>query len=135
MFVCDYPCYCVASRTFLFFFFFKQTTAYEMRISDWSSDVCSSDLWNQAQAELQQVGASIAALNTLASQVSGTASLSAFLLESTSTTFELRGAVEEDHRQLAVLEDEVNKTVVVIDRLLNEQIGRASGRERVCQYV
>src|SRR3546814_8151533 len=32
-------------RVFLvFFFFFKQKTAYEMRISDWSSDVCSSDL-------------------------------------------------------------------------------------------
>src|SRR3546814_6879441 len=28
------------------FFFFKQKTAYEMRISDWSSDVCSSDLQN-----------------------------------------------------------------------------------------
>src|SRR3546814_8687582 len=29
-------------------FFFKQKTAYEMRISDWSSDVCSSDLADQA---------------------------------------------------------------------------------------
>src|SRR3546814_8454696 len=29
---------------FRYFFFFKQKTAYEMRISDWSSDVCSSDL-------------------------------------------------------------------------------------------
>src|SRR3546814_5140442 len=29
----------------IFFFFFKQKTAYEMRISDWSSDVCSSDLF------------------------------------------------------------------------------------------
>src|SRR3546814_14208033 len=29
---------------FMYFFFFKQKTAYEMRISDWSSDVCSSDL-------------------------------------------------------------------------------------------
>src|SRR3546814_8283887 len=28
-----------------YFFFFKQKTAYEMRISDWSSDVCSSDLY------------------------------------------------------------------------------------------
>src|SRR3546814_2657656 len=28
----------------MLFFFFKQKTAYEMRISDWSSDVCSSDL-------------------------------------------------------------------------------------------
>src|SRR3546814_5147350 len=33
-------CLCVV----IFFFFFKQKTAYEMRISDWSSDVCSSDL-------------------------------------------------------------------------------------------
>src|SRR3546814_10147295 len=34
-----------------FFFFFKQNTAYEMRISDWSSDVCSSDLgWIWAHA-------------------------------------------------------------------------------------
>src|SRR3546814_1825487 len=31
-------------RGYLFIFFFKQKTAYEMRISDWSSDVCSSDL-------------------------------------------------------------------------------------------
>src|SRR3546814_3175751 len=42
MFLCVYIdllffCVCV-------FFFFKQKTAYEMRISDWSSDVCSSDL-------------------------------------------------------------------------------------------
>src|SRR3546814_6142620 len=32
----------------LFFFFFKQKTSYEMRISDWSSDVCSSDLRKRA---------------------------------------------------------------------------------------
>src|SRR3546814_21160168 len=32
-----------------FFFFFKQKTAYEMRISDWSSDVCSSDLMTPEQ--------------------------------------------------------------------------------------
>src|SRR3546814_14124299 len=31
-------------RCSVYFFFFKQKTAYEMRISDWSSDVCSSDL-------------------------------------------------------------------------------------------
>src|SRR3546814_8853901 len=34
---------------FFLFFFFKQKTAYEMRISDWSSDVCSSDLWLGAE--------------------------------------------------------------------------------------
>src|SRR3546814_1605741 len=35
---------------FFFFFFFKQKTAYEMRISDWSSDVCSSDLASMPMA-------------------------------------------------------------------------------------
>src|SRR3546814_1514764 len=35
----------------VFFFFFKQKTAYEMRISDWSSDVCSSDLALRASGQ------------------------------------------------------------------------------------
>src|SRR3546814_7874794 len=35
----------------VFFFFFKQKTAYELRISDWSSDVCSSDLFEQGRHE------------------------------------------------------------------------------------
>src|SRR3546814_20203939 len=39
---------------FIFFFFFKQKTAYEMRISDWSSDVCSSDLFFHLAGELLQ---------------------------------------------------------------------------------
>src|SRR3546814_7443879 len=42
-----------------FFFFFKQKTAYEMRISDWSSDVCSSDL-----KQLSSVGFSTFLENT-----------------------------------------------------------------------
>src|SRR3546814_10318531 len=37
-------CYCDSLLLYSYFFFFKQKTAYEMRISDWSSDVCSSDL-------------------------------------------------------------------------------------------
>src|SRR3546814_1875079 len=36
-------CMCIVFYVFVFFFF-KQNTAYDMRISDWSSDVCSSDL-------------------------------------------------------------------------------------------
>src|SRR3546814_1115928 len=39
-------CFCFT----FFFFFFKQKTAYEMRISDWSSDVCSSDLFGDGGA-------------------------------------------------------------------------------------
>src|SRR3546814_3375178 len=41
--------YCVL---YFLFFFFKQKTAYEMRISDWSSDVCSSDLYALANLDL-----------------------------------------------------------------------------------
>src|SRR3546814_17685314 len=36
----------------MFFFFFKQKTSYEMRISDWSSDVCSSDLVDYTTARV-----------------------------------------------------------------------------------
>src|SRR3546814_2503447 len=36
-------------------FFFKQKTAYEMRISDWSSDVCSSDLYDTAACAIRNV--------------------------------------------------------------------------------
>src|SRR3546814_6187952 len=38
----------------VFFFFFKQKTAYEMRISDWSSDVCSSDLIVDANGLIEE---------------------------------------------------------------------------------
>src|SRR3546814_5435070 len=47
MVVCD--CDCMTCE----FFFFKQKTAYEMRISDWSSDVCSSDLSARARSRLR----------------------------------------------------------------------------------
>src|SRR3546814_3189385 len=43
------PCY--------FFFFFKQKTAYELRISDWSSDVCSSDLLPEGELTQDQANA------------------------------------------------------------------------------
>src|SRR3546814_21114803 len=43
----------------LFFFFFKQKTAYEMRISDWSSDVCSSDLLGLGGSATNDAGAGL----------------------------------------------------------------------------
>src|SRR3546814_5070432 len=44
VYVCDDRFFDVVVYVVAVFFFFKQKTAYEMRISDWSSDVCSSDL-------------------------------------------------------------------------------------------
>ncbi len=76
--------------------------------------------WNTAQAELDRLGTDIAAMNSLANLVAADASMSAWLLESARATYGLAGAIDEDHRQLAILEDETNRTVVLIDRLLNE---------------
>src|SRR3546814_4257533 len=42
--ICVCICCLIVVFMLFFIFFFKQKTAYEMRISDWSSDVCSSDL-------------------------------------------------------------------------------------------
>src|SRR3546814_2610558 len=52
-------CHVSAVSICLFFliFFFKQKTAYEMRISDWSSDVCSSDLPRRAHQQSRPRGA------------------------------------------------------------------------------
>ena len=76
--------------------------------------------WNQAQAELDGLGNDIAQMNSLANVVASDSAFASFLLESTRATYGLSGAIDEDHRQLAILEDETNRTVVLIDRLLNE---------------
>ena len=76
--------------------------------------------WNTAQSELDRILTDIAALNTLANDIAGQSAMSAYLIESITAAYSLSGAVEEDHRQLALIEDEVNRTVVLIDRMLGE---------------
>src|SRR3546814_3221251 len=82
--------------SYLLFFFFKQKTAYEMRISDWSSDVCSSDLYSWATT-------------------ARFAFLGLALLWSLRLVWRLTGLRTESPWR--------------------REIGRASCRERVCQYV
>lgn len=76
--------------------------------------------WNAAQSELDRILTDIAALNTLGNQVAADSAMSAYLLEAVRATYGLQGAVDEDHRQLALIEDEVNRSVVLIDRMLSE---------------
>src|SRR3546814_9736873 len=50
----------------VYFFFFKQKTAYDVRISDWSSDVCSSDLPKDIQAAQMSLPFSVALASSIA---------------------------------------------------------------------
>ncbi|WP_232314852.1 hypothetical protein [Oceanibaculum pacificum] len=76
--------------------------------------------WDQAQRQLETLNTDIAKMNELANRVAADSNLAAYMLQSTRAAYGLSGAVEEDHRQLNILEDDVNRTVVLIDRLLNE---------------
>src|SRR3546814_1544648 len=91
------------------FFFFKQKTAYEMRIRDWSSDVCSSDLSATSKSCEVRALASDGAV---------------YQHTSNDTTISTAVSTIDCHRKMVSLK---GSTPV--------KIGRASCRERVCQYV
>ncbi|GAB5470736.1 MAG: hypothetical protein Kilf2KO_37660 [Rhodospirillales bacterium] len=86
--------------------------------------------WDQARAQLDQINTDSSRLTGLLSEVSASSAMAGFLLEATQATFTVRGAVDADHQQLAVLQDETSQTAVTIDRLLNEltsDVARTSG--------
>lgn len=76
--------------------------------------------WNRAQSSLDQLAGNINGLNALGASVANDASTAHYTFDQISATFNVSGAVDEDHRQLSVLQDETNQTIVLIDRLLGE---------------
>ena len=83
--------------------------------------------WGEAQTQLTRIDADIASLNQLSALVSGDAGTSAYLIENIRAAFGLSGALEDDHRRLRLLEDEINQNAIAIDRtllLLNDEINR-----------
>ena len=76
--------------------------------------------FNQALADLKNVGDDISAMNRLTTNVTADSTLATYLAENTRAAFRITGAIDADHEQLSILEDEVNRTVVLIDRLLKE---------------
>jgi hypothetical protein len=76
--------------------------------------------FTNAQTELERISGDITLMNQLANRVAEDSTMSAYLQESTQAAFGLSGAVDEDHAQLAILQDEVRRTVVMIERLLKE---------------
>lgn len=76
--------------------------------------------WNAAQGELDRITDDVLKMNRLTNEVTSSSTMAAFLLESVRAARSLSGAVDEDHRQLRILEDETNRTVVMVERLLGE---------------
>src|SRR3546814_1573339 len=101
---------CVVLCIVVLFFFFKQKTAYEMRISDWSSDVCSSDLLAM-QSSVSPLH-SLSPWDVAAFIISAHSSL---ICDAVTAALDIAGA---DAKATSWA-----------------KIGRASCRERVCQYV
>src|SRR3546814_4420338 len=101
----------------VFFFFFKQKTAYEMRISDWSSDVCSSDL-------------EIARLIISRDRLARKHGVSQNTIGEITTAIALAYEMGRNGQGYADLPGATHAAGIV-----DWEIGRASCRERVCQYV
>ena len=76
--------------------------------------------FKSAQADLDRIADEINYMNNLTAAVANNSTLSAYMAEAARAAFSVSGAVDEDHRQLAILEDEGNRTAVLIDRLLKE---------------
>jgi hypothetical protein len=74
--------------------------------------------WQEAQARLTASDGDLADMNQLSAQVASDAASVGYLLDSVRGAYTLSGAVDEDHRQLRILEDELAQTNIVIDRLL-----------------
>jgi hypothetical protein len=88
--------------------------------------------WNVAQGQLDALSANVNSLNALGTDVTTDSSTAHFALDQISATFNVSGAVDEDHRQLRLLEDETSQTIVMIDRLLKEV---SDGIQRQTSYV
>src|SRR3546814_10125569 len=103
-------------------FFFKQKTAYDMRISDWSSDVCSSDLLSPSRQEILALNRTIVrSAETMVFYPMAAPWVAGFV------------------RKHAKFRVEIETTNFAVGNgflsLSRTEIGRASCRERVGQYV
>src|SRR3546814_18706487 len=131
-----------------FFFFFKQKTAYEMRISDWSSDVCSSDLALEAAFDDMVIVAAVEIFD-VQRDPGGLGEAVEEMLHHLRVPFAdaLHGEIRLEHQpgtpgnvqrqagqrlvHRGIDADVAGYAALVAQR----QIGRGSCRERVCQFV
>src|SRR3546814_14265729 len=106
-------------------FCFKQKTAYEMRIRDWSSDVGSSDL--------EIILGVAAGFPVHADKVDGDLAVLGIIEDA--PVFGVLVADDEKIGMVPYLMDVVRQQIRQMRKMSANKIGRASCRERVCQYV
>lgn len=85
-----------------------------------------------AQNNIQVMNANTIALNQLATRVTSDSAMTSYLLDSIRAAYSVSGAVDEDHRQLRILENETNQTSILIGSLLQE-INSDAARQQ--QYI
>src|SRR3546814_13451537 len=112
-------------------FFFKQKPAYEMRISDWSSDVCSSDLLC-ADDYVIQLDSDTVTIGPVPHIQQAIAANSSFTLLGAETDIDSILSVDEFTRNFF---PDGQPSQEDFEGHIQGEIGRASCRERVCQYV
>src|SRR3546814_6313768 len=113
----------------MFVFFVKQKTAYEMRISDWSSDVCSSDLARTPRAEPMPA-------STDQTDITRWRSPLGKAVRAAASAAGERTAAEMPCRARPAISDTSSwARPHNAEEAVKTKIGRASCRERVCQYV
>src|SRR3546814_21066938 len=118
---------------FVLVFFFKQKTAYEMRISDWSSDVCSSDLRPFCRFDDVEVSdILLEGLGIMRRDVPDTLGLRA---GSCLHLVIARVGVGGQMANIGDVDDMGDIVTLPHQRPAQGAIGRASCRERVCQYA
>src|SRR3546814_6392181 len=113
-----------------FFFFFKQKTAYEMRISDWSSDVCSSDL---LFSKRKRAGRRQVPLSAGSGRRAGR--LDAFGLADHDEGQRLRVEQPLRHAPRILRRHRLDQRAAPVAMVRAEEIGRASWREKGFKYV
>src|SRR3546814_9919949 len=119
-------------------FCFKQKTAYEMRIRDWSSDVCSSDLVRDRIPALAALAEGIGDAQVRhRGTIGGSIANNDPAADYPAACLGLGATVVTDSREIAADDffTGLFETALEEHEIIRAEIGRASGRESVCQYV
>lgn len=91
-----------------------------------------TEMWKQAGTNLNRLEQNITAMSRLATQAESDSAMIVYLLDAIRATFSISGAKESEHEQLRTMEDEVNQTAILLERLISEITAQATRQQ---QYI